>query len=681
MTINLTVPNPTGSPELKPRITVIGVGGAGGNAVNNMIQMGLEGVEFVVANSDAQALSHSSAERRIQMGTEVTRGLGAGSNPAIGQAAAEESLEEILAHLHDSNMVFVTAGLGGGTGTGAAPVIAKSARDQGILTVGVVTKPFQFEGANRMKTAKEGLAELQQYVDTLLIIPNQNLFRIANEKTTFADAFKMADDVLYSGVRGVTDLMVMPGLINLDFADIKSVMSEMGKAMMGTGEAEGERRAIEAAEAAIANPLLDDTSMIGARGVLINITAGSDITLFEVDEAANRIRDEVAEDANIIFGSTFEESLEGRVRVSVVATGIETAAGERPKSDLHQVKDRTDIPTITPVTAPSTAPLSVAESGSAQSQQISPAPESATLERFLTQTGEISLSGETAPEQQDLIDHVTTITGTHSPCASPTHQDSRDGSPAEAVTEGGVFIPAPPAEASADKDKSADPFAAAEIMNAGNGKAEVKPPRKAGLSLFERVTGVALGERRAERKERAARTMPFDAVASESTESSEVKPIPASIEGDSDAPELRSTVGGESAKSQANLSSSETTTAETSPALVDGEQTGVKPSSERKPASPGLSELVPEAKSQKAAQSDTIPRPSSEQVSQPELVSDAVSVLSSESVEGLSLEKDVAADIEEPTLIDDLPAERILSNSREEEDLLDIPAFLRRQAN
>ena len=336
MTINLTVPNPTGSPELKPRITVIGVGGAGGNAVNNMIQMGLE-VEFVVANSDAQALSHSSAERRIQMGTEVTRGLGAGSNPAIGKQRPKVS-EEILAHLRDSNMVFVTAGLGGGTGTGAAPVIAKSARDQGILTVGVVTKPFQFEGVNRMKIAEDGLAELQQYVDTLLIIPNQNLFRIANEKTTFADAFKMADDVLYSGVRGVTDLMVMPGLINLDFADIKSVMSEMGKAMMGTGEAEGERRAIEAAEAAIANPLLDDTSMIGARGVLINITAGSDITLFEVDEAANRIRDEVAEDANIIFGSTFEESLEGRVRVSVVATGIESAAGERPKSDMHQVK-------------------------------------------------------------------------------------------------------------------------------------------------------------------------------------------------------------------------------------------------------------------------------------------------------------------------------------------------------
>ncbi len=324
MTINLSVPGNDISPELKPRISVIGVGGAGGNAVNNMIQMGLEGVDFIVANADSQALSHSASDRRIQIGTEVTKGLGAGSNPSIGKAAAEESLEDILGHLRDVNMVFVTAGLGGGTGTGAAPVIAKAARDIGVLTVGVVTKPFSFEGAKRMDIAEAGLNELQQYVDTLLVIPNQNLFRVANENTTFADAFKMADDVLYSGVRGVTDLMVMPGLINLDFADIRSIMSEMGKAMMGTGEAEGDRRAIEAAEAAIANPLLDDTSMKGARGVLINITAGKDITLFEVDEAANRISDEVAGDANIIFGSTFEEGLDGRVRVSVVATGIES---------------------------------------------------------------------------------------------------------------------------------------------------------------------------------------------------------------------------------------------------------------------------------------------------------------------------------------------------------------------
>jgi cell division protein FtsZ len=322
--INVSIPQI--EPELKPRITVFGVGGAGGNAVNNMIKSNLEGVDFVVGNTDAQALKGSLCEKRIQFGTTVTRGLGAGAKPDVGRAAAEEQLDDIIAHLDGSNMVFITAGMGGGTGTGAAPVIARTARERGILTVGVVTKPFHFEGQHRMRLAETGITELQQYVDTLIIIPNQNLFRIANEKTTFADAFKMADDVLHSGVRGVTDLMVMPGLINLDFADIRSVMTEMGKAMMGTGEAAGERRAIEAAEAAIANPLLDDVSMKGARGVLINITGGYDMTLFEVDEAANRIRDEVDPEANIIFGSTFDTSMEGTMRVSVVATGIEAAA-------------------------------------------------------------------------------------------------------------------------------------------------------------------------------------------------------------------------------------------------------------------------------------------------------------------------------------------------------------------
>lgn len=310
--------------ELKPRITVVGVGGAGGNAVNNMIRAKLEGVEFVVANTDAQALDQSlvSAENRIQLGLSVTQGLGAGSKPDVGRSAAEESHDDIMGLIKGSNMVFITAGMGGGTGTGAAPVIARAARELGVLTVGVVTKPFHFEGSHRTRTAEKGIDELQQYVDTLIIIPNQNLFRIANERTTFADAFKMADDVLYSGVRGVTDLMIMPGLINLDFADIRAVMAEMGKAMMGTGEAQGERRALDAAEAAISNPLLDDVSMKGARGVLINITGGFDMTLYEVDEAANRIRDEVDPDANIIFGSTFDEKLNGTMRVSVVATGI-----------------------------------------------------------------------------------------------------------------------------------------------------------------------------------------------------------------------------------------------------------------------------------------------------------------------------------------------------------------------
>jgi cell division protein FtsZ len=306
-----------------PRITVMGIGGAGNNAVANMMRSKLQGCDFVVANTDAQALEQSICTRRIQLGLSLTQGLGAGSKPEVGGAAAEEAMNEILQQIEGSNMLFVTAGMGGGTGTGAAPVIAKMAREKGILTVGVITKPFHFEGAHRMTTAEKGIAELQQYVDTLIIIPNQNLFRVANEKTTFADAFKMADDVLYSGVRSVTDLMIIPGLINLDFADIRTVMTEMGKAMMGTGEAEGENRAIQAAEAAISNPLLDDVCMRGANGVLISVTGGMDMTLFEVDEAANRIRDEVENDANIIFGSTFDESLNGRIRVSVVATGID----------------------------------------------------------------------------------------------------------------------------------------------------------------------------------------------------------------------------------------------------------------------------------------------------------------------------------------------------------------------
>jgi cell division protein FtsZ len=329
MTLNLTMPN---APfELKPKITVVGVGGAGCNAVNNMIKQNLEGVEFIVANTDSQALAQSLCQRRIQLGTNLTAGLGAGSRPDVGRAAAEEALDEIIRQLQGSNMVFITAGMGGGTGTGAAPVIAAATREQGILTVGVVTKPFHFEGLHRMRVAEAGIQELQQFVDTLIIIPNQNLFRIANEKTTFADAFNMADQVLDCGVRGVTDLMVKPGLINLDFADIRAVMTEMGKAMMGTGEAEGPNRAIAAAEAAISNPLLDDVSMKGARGVLINITGGLDMTLFEVDEAANRIRSEVDPEANIIFGSTFDQSLEGKVRISVVATGIEGIAAQQPR--------------------------------------------------------------------------------------------------------------------------------------------------------------------------------------------------------------------------------------------------------------------------------------------------------------------------------------------------------------
>ncbi|MGB1528716.1 MAG: cell division protein FtsZ, partial [Candidatus Puniceispirillaceae bacterium] len=328
MTINLSVPQTM--QELRPRITVIGVGGAGCNAVNNMIDANLEGVDFLVANTDGQSLAHSMAPRKIQLGTSLTGGLGAGSKPEMGRKAAEESLDEVLAELADSHMVFITAGMGGGTGTGAAPVIARAAKERGILTVGVITKPFDFEGKRRMEQADAGVEALQAYVDTLIVIPNQNLFRLANERTTLADTFHMADAVLHQGVCGVTDLMIKPGLINLDFADIRAVMSEMGKAMMGTGEASGETRAIEAAESAINNPLLDDSSMKGAKAVLINITGGMDMTLFEVDEAANRIREEVDPDATIIFGSAFEEKLEGVMRVSVVATGIDALSISTP---------------------------------------------------------------------------------------------------------------------------------------------------------------------------------------------------------------------------------------------------------------------------------------------------------------------------------------------------------------
>ena len=333
MTLNLIIP-PQAHTDFTPRITVIGVGGGGTNAVDNMIAANLQGVEFVVANTDAQQLMHSRADRRIQLGPHLTQGLGAGAKPEIGKAAAEEAADELFRHLDGAHMVFITAGMGGGTGTGAAPVIARMAKERGILTVGVVTKPFGFEGQRRARSADEGIEELQQHVDTLIVIPNQNLFRMANERTTWKEAFKMADQVLYMGVRGVTDLMMVHGLINLDFADVRAVMAEMGKAMMGTGEADGENRAIRAAEAAINNPLLEDTSMGGAKGLLINITGGEDLTLFEVDQAVTRIRDEVDEEANVIFGSAIDETLNGRIRVSVVATGIDSphnAAAKGPR--------------------------------------------------------------------------------------------------------------------------------------------------------------------------------------------------------------------------------------------------------------------------------------------------------------------------------------------------------------
>ena len=360
MAISLSAPRTT---ELKPRIVVFGVGGAGGNAVNNMIEAGLEGVEFVVANTDAQQLQFAKTDRRIQLGVQVTQGLGAGAHPEVGMSAAEESFPEIGEHLDGAHMVFITAGMGGGTGTGAAPIIAKCARERGILTVGVVTKPFHFEGRHRMRLADAGIGELQRYVDTLIVIPNQNLVRVANERTTFAEAFGMADQVLHSGVRSITDLMVLPGLINLDFADVRTVMTEMGKAMMGTGEGTGEDRALMAAQNAIANPLLDEVSLKGAKAVLVNVTGGMDMTLLEVDEAANAISDQVDPEANIIFGAAFDPSLDGVIRVSVVATGMDGAS-------IAQIEPK-------PVSRNITAPPLVVETA----RQSAPAPATAESTR------------------------------------------------------------------------------------------------------------------------------------------------------------------------------------------------------------------------------------------------------------------------------------------------------------
>ncbi|MFL6743947.1 MAG: cell division protein FtsZ [Sphingomicrobium sp.] len=405
--------------ELRPRISVIGVGGAGGNAIANMMRADVQGVDFVVANTDAQALNNSTADRRIQLGLKITQGLGAGSRPEIGRAAAEETLDEIIGSLDGAHMCFIAAGMGGGTGTGAAPVIAKAARDKGILTVGVVTKPFAFEGARRARSADTGISELQQHVDTLIVIPNQNLFRLANSETTFKEAFEMADEVLQQGVRGITDLMVMPGLINLDFADVRSVMSEMGKAMMGTGEADGDNRAIEAAEKAISNPLLDGVSMKGAKGVIISITGGEDMRLMEVDEAASHIKELVDPDANIIWGSAFNNDLGGKIRVSVVATGIDADAIAQP------------------------APGKVFTFPAART--ATPAPK-ATEDASLVETAEqdgtsLELTAETEDEGEELLlgddDILTTPVG-KPPIAPPTDEEAAEEAPA-ATTGGTLF--------------------------------------------------------------------------------------------------------------------------------------------------------------------------------------------------------------------------------------------------
>lgn len=490
MTINLSVPNET--LELKPRISVVGVGGAGGNAVNNMINGKLEGCEFIVANTDAQALIHSGTDRRIQLGTSLTQGLGAGSKPEIGRAAAEETIDELNEQLKGAHMVFIAAGMGGGTGTGAAPVIARAARDLGILTVGVVTKPFQFEGQHRMRLAEKGIEELEQYVDTLIIIPNQNLFRIANEKTTFADAFKMADDVLYSGVRSVTDLMVRPGLINLDFADVRSVMNEMGKAMMGTGEAEGERRALDAAEAAISNPLLDDASMAGAKGVLINITGGADMTLFEVDEAANRIRSEVDQDAYIIFGSTYEEGLDGRMRVSVVATGMD-AENSRRQTPKVSTTDVFAVSRPRVVGVQESAPVSKTISAKAEEPVRSPEPELLSAEEVAEAAAELEMIDDASAEIE--IEFVEEIESVEEIVIETTSASLMPAVPS-ADAEDAFIPPAPVGHDGANEQLSADPFAAAAMQNGtAPTSAETKDGLKKGVSrgpsLFERVTGSA----------------------------------------------------------------------------------------------------------------------------------------------------------------------------------------------
>jgi cell division protein FtsZ len=500
MTINLKIPDIR---EMKPRITVFGVGGAGGNAVNNMIAAGLQGVDFVVANTDAQALTTSKAERIIQMGTQVTEGLGAGSQPEVGRAAAEEVIDEIRDHLSGAHMVFVTAGMGGGTGTGAAPVISKIARELGILTVGVITKPFHFEGQRRMRFAEAGIVELQKVVDTLLIIPNQNLFRVANEKTTFADAFAMADQVLYSGVACITDLMVKEGLINLDFADVRAVMREMGKAMMGTGEASGEKRALTAAEAAIANPLIDDASMKGARGLLISITGGKDLTLYEVDEAATRIREEVDQDANIIVGATFDESLEGIIRVSVVATGIDHAGvlqrpTAQPEAALKELasKARGDIRRTADRIERSPAPVLVPVAARAAS--VESAAHAAVAAALLVPTAIEDVSIRPMPMKPSLFEAAS---GEAAQAEPPTPK---------------TFIPPAPERTAvrAPRMPRIDelPLPAQNEIKAQRGELAEDHPEKRRMSLMQRLASVGLG-RRAEQTEpplapRTAQAMP-----------------------------------------------------------------------------------------------------------------------------------------------------------------------------
>jgi cell division protein FtsZ len=628
MTLNLNVPST--APDLSPRITVIGVGGAGGNAVNNMIQSNLEGVDFLITNTDAQALSGSQCERRIQLGRNITQGLGAGSRPDIGRAAAEEALDEILTDIEGQHMVFITAGMGGGTGTGAAPVIARAAREAGILTVGVVTKPFHFEGVHRMRLAESGINELTQYVDTLIIIPNQNLFRVANEKTTFADAFKMADDVLNSGVRGVTDLMVNPGMINLDFADIRAVMSEMGKAMMGTGEAEGEGRAIAAAEAAISNPLLDDVSMKGARGVLINITGGMDLTLFEVDEAANRIRDEVDPEANIIFGSTFDSSMEGNMRVSVVATGIEVDAQTRPKPiTLSVVGGQKKAQHV------DNAPAAGSGAGAATAALASTPAPAATEAGLFAQS---SADGDFPSTKYPMTSQP--YAAASGPGASAAAMAMSDPEPdflappaPQARAEEDIFIAPAPAEANAEAEAEAvvyhgepDPFAEAALANAA--RPEARRPEA--------------------NREMPAREMPAR------ERQAETRPTP---EASTPAPKR----GGQ------GLFAKVTGAARALQAATQGSDATARAAATRQAAEP--------------ARNTPKPMPArSASPAQPERQATAPAASRTGAPEGGQAAPAGAGNAAQQRLSGLDPAERI-GHSQAEEDLLDIPAFLRRQTN
>jgi cell division protein FtsZ len=535
MTINLKTPDIR---ELKPRITVFGVGGAGGNAVNNMITAGLVGCEFVVANTDAQALTISKAERIIQMGIQVTEGLGAGSQPDVGRAAAEEVIDEIRDHLSGAHMVFVTAGMGGGTGTGAAPVIARCAKELGILTVGVVTKPFHFEGVRRMRTAEGGITELQKSVDTLLIIPNQNLFRVANEKTTFADAFALADQVLYSGVACITDLMVKEGLINLDFADVRAVMREMGKAMMGTGEASGEKRALTAAEAAISNPLIDDSSMKGARGLLISITGGKDLTLYEVDEAATRIREEVDQEANIIVGATFDESLEGIIRVSVVATGIDTAAA----ATAAPVSKTTDM-RLTELTQQLRANTQRLSERVDTMRGGAPMPNIGTAPAVPAPTTETYAQEPTTPAPVPQASQTNEDVAIRPLAPKPTlFLDPADERPAaQELPAEKSFIP-PPAERPAARAPRMPriedlPIPAQNEIRAKRGELPEAAPDKRPMSLLQRLAAVGLGRRSEPTAPQQRPLRPAPRQASQSPD--RLPPLPTHRAPDSRMPESR----------------------------------------------------------------------------------------------------------------------------------------------